>query len=428
MASSSPLHLQQQQSYQLQPTTENHGALLQDDDPADVHSRSGAIDSSSPPARSWLKEQAWRLSSTFPDASTRVALASVLLLTVIGFVFWLVYIIRDKWMAATSSPASTLSVELQPSLPPLSALFWQFGSIGGALSTWASFQHSVPFVDGAVTWGSFRAPNTTLLLPSQLRCSTVMLLSPTTFCVAPLGADLSAESFTDASSTIEIHLLFFFNITRATLLKPKPADRPFLAPLLSGVMDIGNATTAMELISLAPIDLHTPASAPQLQRYSAILDHSPGVSSFLSNQYEAVNVEFTKTIRLNGAVEWRQRVQSVDRNPLMPSFTDELPAELLARYINDTAMTAKIESMLADPDLELRGFFLSFSPVSFSVTVTTEVLTYNLASFVSDLGGLLSITLIVLHQLFPPRVSTVTRREFVGAKLLRCCKRRETHL
>ena len=377
---------------------------------------------------SWLQRYIDRMSLTFADVPTRVALSLVVCLALLGFIFWLIYVIQDKWLAATRFPATTLSVSAESVLPPIHAFLLQWGAPTGvgAVHTAAGFQRLVPFADVSAMYYHWSAHNRRSV-PSQLQCLQRMLVAPWSVCVVPADAALTdAESFRDASTYLIFWVTLLYNRSEAALLNPLPADRPLLTPILGGFTDMIDVDTARELLTLAPLDDHTPDDDPRLARYQSIMDHTPGTYSLQANGSHTLNLGFAQTMRLNGAVEWRQTVQSIDRVAMLPSQIQAQLQSVRDRYSNDSQTSARLSSLLSDPALSLAVFQIGLGANSFSVEVTREYCSYSWTSFLSDLGGLLSISLMLLYQLFPPIEPTLIRREFLGNRLrkLRCCDRR----
>ena len=371
-----------------------------------------------------------RLSSTFPDVSTRVALSLVSLLTLLGFLFWLIFVIRERWVAATRTPASTLSVERQPFLPPLQSIIWEWNlPTEDPVGFYAASRFSalIPVLEVNATFSSktsLSSSGDASTVLSSLQCVHVMLLAMTTVCVAPLEGAPASEGFHSAFDSLNMAVAFVFNRTEARLAKPADIDEPFLMPSLVGFSSdkMGSTDTARALIAVAPIDANTDPNDPRIATFNELVAPMPGTEFLNANAYSQYNLQFAKTIRLDDTVEWTMAVQSVSASIGLPTATHARAAsQLRARFASDPVALARLERMLVDPDLELGWFEIGVAPGSFDVSVTTEYLSYGWASFLADLGGVLSIGLIVLRLLFPQRVPTTIPREFIGTKLVHCC-------
>lgn len=374
--------------------------------------------SSSPPDSSklllFLSTVATR---TFPDRTTRVFALLAFIVALAGFGVWLSFVVRNRLLAATASPATTFSVEPASTLPPIRALRLPWGGGWSPLyvnTSFEQFQTVFPFLNLAVGFSEWNFASYTFRT-SQLQCDTYMLFNPMTICLAntPVPRNLtdSPESFSDGSSILLVEFTYFYNLS--AIPNYRPEDMAYLDPFLASTVEVMSESSLRQLADLAPIT-YANTSNEAVQTAASLLKVSPGVITFRPNVANSVNVQMSKTVRLDGSEEWRQVISAPNVTPQPPANNEAIYQQLLLRMAGDPVKYQQILALKADPSMQFGYFLLEIEAGSFNVQVIREYLNYNWLTFLSDIGGLLSITFVVLSQLFPPRHRQVVEREFIG--------------
>lgn len=371
------------------------------------------------------------LHSKFPEETSRILFLLALFSTLVGFGFFLAYIIQSHWIRTDDHPQTLVTFASQDTLPPIDAVLIGFdpvffgpsllapelgpGSGGGGGAHSSSNQSAATLFRSVVprfrSWSAAAQEPQTVTYNS---CHSLLFFHDQSLCGRHNRSsfvDSSGEServeippFRSPRDALEIEIFTFVNVSALGRASTSGGGQgraftPFPTPAVS--LSILEPGMGRALFAVSPVS-YAASAAGLVSAAESVEKSMPAPVLLELNSFYSAAVEMSLLTTLSDKRVWNQALErSPSRVELSAAQVEAAFARLLESYAGDPGTQSRLAAWKADPSLSFSTLSLHLRPASFRISLWLEVHSYSMFDFLADVGGMVALVLAGFALVFP---------------------------